>query len=68
MMSPKLVGFTAASVRRMPFRFELEHADRVAALEQLVDLRIVPGEPVEIDLDAALREQLDRLAAAPTAS
>ena len=39
------------------FGFQLEHADRVAALEQLVDRRIVPGQRGEIDADAALGEQ-----------
>ena len=43
------------------FGFQLEHADRVAALEQFIDLGIVPGERVEIDRDAAPLEQLHRL-------
>ena len=38
-------------------RFQLEHADRVAALEQLIDRRVVPGQRAEIDLDALLGEQ-----------
>ena len=42
-MSPKLVGRTSESVRRMPSGFQLEHANRVAALEQLVDRRVVPA-------------------------
>lgn len=42
-------------------RFELEHADRVALLEQLVDALIIPFERIEIDDDVAVREQVDRL-------
>ena len=42
-------------------RFELEHADRVALLEQFVDRLVVPQQGVEIDGDAALGEQLHRL-------
>src|SRR3546814_16638300 len=34
------------------FRFQLEHAERVAALEQLVDRRIVPAERIEFALHA----------------
>ena len=56
-MSSKRVGFTAESVRRMPSEFDLEHADRVAALEQLVNRRVVPRQRAEIDLDALLGEQ-----------
>ena len=62
MMSPKLVGFTAAQRAAHAFGFQLEHADRVAALEQVVDLVIVPLERVEIDRDPAPRKQVDRLA------
>ena len=43
-----------------PLRFELEHADRLAALEEGVDLGIVPGDAVEIDVDAARGQHLDR--------
>ena len=50
------------------FGFELEHADGVAALEQLVDRRVVPRQRVEIDLDALLGEQALALPSAPTAS
>src|SRR5204862_7113132 len=39
------------------FGFELEHADRVSALDQLVDRRIVPPQLIEIDLDAVLGEK-----------
>ena len=42
-----------------PFRFELEHADRVAALEQLEHAGIVHRQRAEIDLDTAPGEQLD---------
>ena len=42
-MSPKLVGRTARQRAPHALRFQLEHADRVAALEQLVDRRVVPG-------------------------
>ena len=39
------------------FGFDLEHADRVAALEQIVDRGVVPRQRAEIDLDALLGEQ-----------
>ena len=57
MMSPKLVGRTAGERAPHAFRFQLEHADRVAALEQFVDRLVVPRQRVEIDVDAALGEQ-----------
>ena len=38
-------------------RFQLEYADRVAALEQLVDGRIVPAKLLEVDVNALLGEQ-----------
>src|SRR3546814_19739218 len=43
-----------------PFGFELEHADRVAALEPFVYARVVPRERVEIAVDPAQREQSPR--------
>ena len=61
MMSPKLVGRTALQRAPHALRFELEHAHRVAALEQGVDLGIVPRQRVEIDVDPAIGEQLGRL-------
>ena len=67
-MSPKLVGLHRRQRAPHAFGFELEHADRVAALEQLVDRRIVPRQRVEIDLDALLGEQVAGLPSAPTAS
>ena len=39
------------------FGFELENTDCVAALEQLVDRRVVPRQRVKIDFDALLSEQ-----------
>ncbi len=39
------------------FRFQLEHPDRVAALEQFVDRRVVQGQRQEIHLDPALSQQ-----------
>ena len=39
--------------------FDLEHADGVAALDQLERRRVGPFERVEVERDAALREQLD---------
>jgi hypothetical protein len=33
-----------------PFGFQLEHADRVAALEQGIDILVVPFERIEIDV------------------
>ena len=56
-MSPKLVGPDGGQRPPHAFRFELEHADRIAALEQLVDRRIVPRQRSEIDLDALLVKQ-----------
>src|SRR3546814_2515819 len=40
-----------------PFGFELEHPDRLAALEQRIDFLVIPRERVEIDVDPAQREQ-----------
>ena len=45
-----------------PFGFQLEHAHRVAALKQAIDLIIIPWQQVEIDRDPALFQQFDRLA------
>ena len=42
------------------FGFQLEHADRVAALEQFVDLGIVPRQRVEVDVDALRGEHFLR--------
>ena len=39
------------------FRFQLEHANRIAALKQLINGRIVPRERAEIDFDALLGKQ-----------
>ena len=50
------------------FGFQLEHADRVAALEQLVNRRIVPRQRAEIDLDALLARAGAGLPSAPTGS
>jgi hypothetical protein len=62
MMSPKLVGFTAASVRRMPSDSSWNTPTVSPRLEQAVDVGIVPGQRIEIDLDVAPAEQVDRLA------
>ncbi len=57
-MSPKLVGRHRRERPAHAFRFQLEHADRVAPLEQLVDLLIVPGRALEKStFDALLAEQ-----------
>ena len=45
-----------------PLRFQLEHADRLAALEQLVDRLVVPRQAVEFASTPRLRQHLDRLA------
>ena len=42
-------------------RFQLEHADRVALLQQAIGRLVVPGERAEIDLDPTFGEQLHRL-------
>ena len=43
--------------------FQLEHADRLAAPEHFVGLLVVERDLGEIDVDAALREQLRRVVA-----
>ena len=43
------------------FRFELEHAHRVARLHQFVDLGIVERQLGQVDVDLAPLEQVDRL-------
>ena len=67
-MSPKLVGRTADERAPHAFGFQLEHADRVAALEQLVDRWIVPRQRAEVDVDALLGEQALGLPSGPTGS
>ena len=44
------------------FGFELEHADGVAALEQFIDLFVLPRERRQVDLDLPALQQVDRLA------
>ena len=51
--SRMLSGFIRFSSSRMPSRFELEHALGVAALEQLVGLRVVERQLEQVDVDAA---------------
>ena len=48
--------------------FQLEDADRLGARQQLVGLRVVERDRREIELDAALLEQLAPRSAAPSAS
>jgi hypothetical protein len=56
MMSPNwLAGPGPASPHA--FGFQLEDANRVASLEQLVNRRVIPLQRGEIDLDPALLEQ-----------
>src|SRR3546814_540958 len=40
------------------FRFQLEHADRVAPFQKVVYRPIVPFEQIEIDIDATFLQQL----------
>src|SRR3546814_3262047 len=42
------------------FGFQLEHAHRLAALKQLIDLWVIPGQRRQIEADPALGKQVHR--------
>ncbi len=44
-----------------PFGFELEHADRVTALHQIINTVVVPRQRIEIDGHAAQLQKIDSL-------
>ncbi len=44
-----------------PFRFQLEHAHRVAPLEQIINGAVIPAERIKLHRNAACRQQLHRL-------
>ncbi len=60
MMSSKRSGLQATQHVAHARSFELEHAHRVAAAEQLVGPLVVERQVGEIDRDAAPRDELDR--------
>jgi hypothetical protein len=67
MMSSKRSASISTQGVAHALAFHLEHADRLAALQQLVGLLVVERQRREVDLDALRLQEVDG-AAAPSAS